>query len=99
MIKASPQKIPSDGQHYANEQSIKQVILDILKEINEPDETVAFTLAVEVTAVLKERYPGTIPDVSAVQDVIEEMFIKFNYPKAAKAYILYRASGQVWGAS
>ena len=34
---------------------------------------------------------GTVPTVEQVQDLVEEALIHANYPKTAKAYILYRA--------
>ncbi len=89
--------ISKEDAGFPNEQAIEHTILDVLKEIDEPDEAAAFTLAIEVTTALNERFPDTIPAVSAVADVIEEMFIKFNYPKAARAYILHRASDRAWG--
>src|SRR3989344_5634086 len=96
MTSPQPAVMVTIDSSFPDEQAIEHTILDVLKEIDEPDEAAAFTLAVEVTTVLKERFPDIIPAVGAVQDVIEEMFIKFNYPKAAKAYILHRASGRAW---
>ncbi len=44
-----------------------------------------------VVRELKKRYPpGHIPNVEEIQDLIEEMLIVMDFPKTAKAYILYR---------
>ncbi len=39
---------------------------------------------------LTENYGEEIPSVEQVQDMVEEALIKFNYPRIAKDYILYR---------
>lgn len=45
----------------------------------------------EVVAELNKQYPAThIPQVEEIQDIVEEKLILFEFPKTAKAYILYR---------
>ncbi len=49
---------------------------------------VAKSLAAQVVAALEKNY--RMPHVENVQDTVEEVLIKNNYAKTAKAYILYR---------
>ena len=45
----------------------------------------------EVVAGLNSLYPAThIPHVEEIQDLVEETLILLEFPKTAKAYILYR---------
>ncbi len=45
----------------------------------------------EVVAGLNEQFPAThIPHVEEIQDIVEETLILLEFPKTAKAYILYR---------
>lgn len=45
----------------------------------------------EVVTELNRRYPtGHIPRVEEIQDIVEEALILLEFPKTAKAYILYR---------
>ena len=40
---------------------------------------------------LQKKYSdGSIPDIENIQDIVEEELILMDFPKAAKAYILYR---------
>lgn len=46
----------------------------------------------EITASVSDRLCGDmVPTVEEVQDIVEEALISADYPKTAKAYILYRA--------
>lgn len=41
---------------------------------------------------LTEKYPrGGVPSIEAIQDIVEESLILLDFPKTAKAYILYRS--------
>lgn len=55
----------------------------------EIDENVPYDLANKVLDYLENRDIG-IPTVEFVQDIVEEVLIKENYMRGAKAYILYR---------
>lgn len=45
-----------------------------------------------VVRELAKRFPADhIPHVEEIQDIVEEMLILMDFPKTAKAYILYRA--------
>lgn len=57
----------------------------------EGDNASAFTLAREVYLKLEEVFGDSIPTVEKIQDIVEEVLIQYDYPKVAKAYILYRA--------
>jgi anaerobic ribonucleoside-triphosphate reductase len=52
----------------------------------------AETLSWAVTALLEERINGSSapPHVEEIQDIVEEVLVKSENPKIAKAYILYR---------
>jgi len=47
-------------------------------------------LTKEVIDLLQKRFENKIPSVEDIQDIVEEVLILADYPKAAKAYILYR---------
>lgn len=48
-------------------------------------------VADQVVATLAKRYPKEhIPTIEEIQDVVEEQLIVMDFPKTAKAYILYR---------
>lgn len=48
-------------------------------------------VAAAVVAELNRRYPTThVPRVEEIQDLVEENLILLDFPKTAKAYILYR---------
>ncbi|MDP2676277.1 MAG: ATP cone domain-containing protein [bacterium] len=49
-------------------------------------------IADRVIKRLTEKYPrGGVPSIEAIQDVVEESLILLDFPKTAKAYILYRS--------
>jgi len=49
-------------------------------------------IADRVMKHLKTRYPrGGVPSIEAIQDIVEESLILLDFPKTAKAYILYRS--------
>ncbi|MGC8962078.1 MAG: ribonucleotide reductase N-terminal alpha domain-containing protein, partial [Candidatus Bathyarchaeia archaeon] len=47
-------------------------------------------LSSEVVKILEERFPGRIPGVEDIQDIVEEVLMRRGYSDVAKAYILYR---------
>ncbi len=55
----------------------------------EVEDKVPYALAQKVLDYLESRDTG-IPTVEFVQDIVEEVLIKDNYMRGAKAYILYR---------
>lgn len=58
--------------------------------VGETDPQVIDTLLQEVLVDLEEHYGEAIPAVEEVQDVVESVLIRYDYPEIAKAYILYR---------
>ncbi|MEK7599299.1 MAG: ATP cone domain-containing protein [Patescibacteria group bacterium] len=50
-----------------------------------------FRVAESVVKELQKKYSsGGIPDIEAIQDITEQQLILMDFPKTAKAYILYR---------
>src|SRR3989344_283036 len=50
-------------------------------------------VADQVVGTLAKRYPKEhVPTIEEIQDVVEEQLIIMDFPKTAKAYILYRQS-------
>jgi len=43
-----------------------------------------------VVDILEHHFPGTIPSVEEIQDVVEKVLIEEGHVRTAKAYILYR---------
>ncbi|MBT4153431.1 MAG: ribonucleoside triphosphate reductase [Candidatus Magasanikbacteria bacterium] len=58
---------------------------------SEADKAVAYAIAQDVMKTAEEVFQDRIPSVEEVQDIAEQMLIKYDYAAAAKAYILYRA--------
>jgi len=54
------------------------------------DQEIARKLAEEVCKIIDEKYQESIPDVEAVQDIVEKTLVEHGHYKTAKAYILYR---------
>jgi ribonucleoside-diphosphate reductase alpha chain len=50
----------------------------------------ASSLSDEVVTILEEEYQDKTPGVEDIQDIVEQILIKNNFPDAAKSYILYR---------
>jgi len=57
----------------------------------EEDTAAAYTLSREVYIKLEEVFGDSVPTVEKIQDMVEQVLINYDYPKVAKAYILYRA--------
>lgn len=69
---------------------IEQAIDKALAATRTAEPERARVLAVDVVALCDERFGETIPGVEDIQDIVEEMLIRYDYPDVAKAYILYR---------
>jgi len=54
------------------------------------DYTRSQALSEQVVALLDAQFPGRIPEVEEVQDLVERVLIKNEHARTAKAYILYR---------
>ncbi len=69
---------------------IEKAILKAGLETGEFDAKVAKELTDQVLAVLEKRNQKRLPDVEAIQDIVEDVLIASKYKKTAKAYIIYR---------
>ncbi|MBI4353318.1 MAG: ribonucleoside triphosphate reductase [Candidatus Omnitrophica bacterium] len=54
------------------------------------DSKQALVLTSQAIRVLDHRYETGVPDIEAIQDVVEQMLITSNFLKTARAYIVYR---------
>lgn len=71
---------------------ISNAVLRAMKASGEGDLSKdPFLVSDRVVKRLAEKYPrGGVPSIEAIQDVVEESLILLDFPKTAKAYILYR---------
>jgi len=58
--------------------------------VNAKNGHVAEKLSGEVVDILEKRFAWKIPGVEDVQNIVEEVLIRYGYSDVAKAYILYR---------
>lgn len=75
-----------------DEKKITAAIYKAMKATGEGDlDKSPFRVSEKVVKELNRRYPKEhIPSIEEIQDIVEEMLIVMDFPKAAKAYILYR---------
>lgn len=71
-------------------EKIKVAIWKAAQAVNGTNEAMADELADEVVRIANERYTETIPDIEAIQDIVEKVLIEAGHARTAKAYILYR---------
>lgn len=69
---------------------IKNAIVKAAEVVEQLDPLVPETLVKEVEIELEEKYSDQIPTVEQIQDVVEDVLIRYDYADMAKAYILYR---------
>ncbi len=69
---------------------IEHAIAKAAEAIGQTDPVIPGTLVKEVEVALEEKYSDQIPTVEQIQDVVEDVLIRFDYAEMAKAYILYR---------
>lgn len=69
---------------------ITRAIKKALEVCGFTDEAIAQAIVMDVIAETGEAYKDSIPTVENIQDMVEEMLIKYDYAQVAKAYILYR---------
>lgn len=69
---------------------IQQAIKKAAEAVGEKDSIVSETLTKEVEVELEAKYADSIPAVEEIQDVVEDVLIRYDYAEMAKAYILYR---------
>ena len=71
-------------------EKITEAIFKAAKAVGGEDRGLAEDLAASVTFYLRKEFPGQIPTVEEIQDIVEKVLIKTGHAKTAKAYILYR---------
>lgn len=69
---------------------IENAIEKALKATGTGDRPLAVHLARQAVDIIEEKFRQNIPGVEDVQDIVEEVLMKQDYPTVAKAYILYR---------
>lgn len=69
---------------------IERAISRAMSATGDREEPTAGELAVQVVGELESRFPGGIPDVEQIQDVVEEVLIASPHKKTARAYMAYR---------
>ncbi|TXH07914.1 MAG: ribonucleoside triphosphate reductase [Candidatus Moraniibacteriota bacterium] len=69
---------------------IEEAIRKALAATRTDDLERARVLALDVVALSEERFGERIPGVEDIQDIVEEILIRYDYADVAKAYILYR---------
>jgi ribonucleoside-triphosphate reductase len=75
-----------------NLEKISTAINKALHATGEGNDQLALQLAIKVLQhAEKELALDAIPTVEEIQDIVEKVLIEADLPKAAKAYILYRA--------
>lgn len=72
------------------EGKIERAIQKAIAAVRSDDVERSHVLTVDVMALCEERFGDRIPSVEDIQDVVEEILIKYDYADVAKAYILYR---------
>ncbi len=73
-----------------NEGKIADAIFKAAQAVGGQDRDLAEELSAVVSAYLEKEYPGKIPDIEEIQDVVEKVLIETGHARTAKAYILYR---------
>lgn len=69
---------------------IEEAIFKAAQAVGGNDRQLAKELAEKVTYLAEQTFPGRVPGVEEVQDLVEKTLIKEGHAKTAKAYILYR---------
>ncbi|MDO8668888.1 MAG: ribonucleoside triphosphate reductase [Candidatus Buchananbacteria bacterium] len=70
---------------------ITQAIYKSLKAVNRDDQELSLELSEKVINALNNKFhQRSVPAIEEIQDIVEEILIKEDLVKAAKAYIIYR---------
>ncbi len=74
-----------------DQQKITTAIYKALKAMGRDDQDLADQLSDKIVRLINGKFhPRSIPAIEEIQDVVEEVLIKEDLVKAAKAYIIYR---------
>lgn len=71
-------------------QKITWAIFKAATAVGGDDFTTALKLGEEVVALACEKFADDVPDIEAIQDIVEKVLIENGHAQTAKAYILYR---------
>jgi ribonucleoside-diphosphate reductase alpha chain len=72
-----------------NPEKIKSAIEKAINSVNE-DIDLAESLTKKVIDYVTEKFKDEIPEVEAIQDIVETTLFREGYERVAKAYIIYR---------
>ncbi|MBI5765769.1 ribonucleoside triphosphate reductase, partial [Candidatus Falkowbacteria bacterium] len=74
-----------------SQDKITQAVYKALKAVGRDDEALSLELSDKVVRILNNKFHyRSIPAIEEIQDIVEEVLIKEDLFKAAKAYIIYR---------
>lgn len=72
-------------------EKIKQAIMAAAQSVGENKEKISAEITDAVLKRIQEKFSSSkVPAVEEVQDIVEHVLVDKNYPKIAKAYIVYR---------
>jgi len=69
---------------------IEKAIWNAMQTLEGYDQVQAYVVARDVCAEVEERFEDRVPSVEEIQDITEQMLIRYDYAPVAKSYILYR---------
>lgn len=69
---------------------ITDAIAKAFAAVGTPDPAAIGVISDEVVKIIEQKFSEAVPTVEAIQDIVEQTLINFDYSAAAKAYILYR---------
>lgn len=84
IIKRDGRKVPFNMEKIAN------AIFRAAQSVGGTNFEEAMQIAARVCTLVEEKYPGQVPTVEQVQDLVEKTLIEEGHAATAKAYILYR---------
>ena len=73
-----------------NREKITEAIFKAALSVGETDRVVAAKLSENVEEELFGKFPGKVPGVEDIQDIVEHVLITSNHIQTARAYIVYR---------
>lgn len=72
------------------QEKITWAIFKAANAVGGNDFDLAVSLSKKVVEKVAEKYKNEVPDIEAIQDVVEKVLIEGGHAQTAKAYILYR---------
>ena len=77
---------------FYDQNKIAAAILRALEASGDGNAADAARVANDVQRTLERLFPNEMPGIEAIQDTVEQQLMNHGFTKAAKAYILYRAT-------